>query len=83
MPTPSPIIVASVGETAANVTAAAIIPSTPSPVRTATTALTIGRAAPSTVPKPSNSTTIATTTPITSDVRSPRAGLAACPSAPP
>ena len=83
MPTPRPIITASVGETVGNVNAAAAIPRIPRAVAMPSSAVRMGRPAASTLPKPSSSTTMATTMPISSDRLSWAVGRAAWPSVPP
>jgi hypothetical protein len=83
MPTPSPIMVASVGETLANVEAAASSPSSPSPTTTPNSAVTSGSSAAATLPNAASSTTTATPKPIASLVRSVPPGRASSPSGPP
>ena len=83
MPTPRPIITASVGETVGKVKAAASMPSMPRPVIMPSSAVRMGSPAANTLPKPISSTTTATTTPISSDRPSWACGRAAWPSVPP
>ncbi len=83
MPTPSPIMVARVGETVAKVNAAASRPSAARPPTTAISAVTRGATAARTLPKPVSRTTIATPKPMSSLARSLAAGRARSPSGPP
>lgn len=83
MPTPMPIIVASVGETVAKVAVAASSPSSARPHRAQIRAVTSGSTAASRLPKPISRTTIATPKPIASLVRSSGSGRASSPSDPP
>ncbi|GAB2803396.1 hypothetical protein GCM10027073_39900 [Streptomyces chlorus] len=83
MPTPRPIIVASVGEAVAKVNAAVGRPSTARPPTTAISAVSRGMTAAITLPTPISRTTIATAKPISSLTRSSGAGLAGSPSGPP
>ena len=83
MPTPSPIIVARVGELVPKLIAAAVMPSRPSPVNTPIRALASGRMPAMTLPKPASSTISATVMPISSEATSLGLGAAACPSWPP
>lgn len=83
MPTPSPIIVARVGDTVAKVVAAASRPSRASPQTTQTRAVTSGSRAATRLPKPISSTTTATPKPMASLMRSFAAGRASSPSEPP
>lgn len=83
MPTPSPIIVASVGDTVAKVVAAASSPSRPSPQTTQMRAVISGSRAARRLPKPISSTRTATPNPMASLTRSFASGRASSPSEPP
>lgn len=83
MPTPSPIMVARVGETVAKVKAIASRLRQLRPTITAISAVTSGSPAATTLPKPISSTTTATAKPIASLVRSLVCGRASSPSGPP
>ena len=83
MPTPSPIIVASVGELVPKLIAAAVMPRSPSPVNTPMRALASGRMPAITLPNPASSTISATVIPMSSEATSLGLGAAACPSCPP
>ena len=83
MPTPIPIIAASVGEAVPNVRLAAAMPRMLIPASTLTSAVTSGRIAPMTLPKMSSKTTSATANPIASDRRSEALGRVSWSSPPP
>lgn len=83
MPTPSPIIVASVGDTVAKVVAAASSARRPRPQMTQIRAVTSGTTAATRLPKPMSSTRMATPNPMASLTRSFAEGLASSPSEPP
>lgn len=70
MPTPSPIMVASVGAALAKVTTPATMPTTPIPTSTATSAHSSGSTAASTLPKTSSRITRAAPMPTSSLLRS-------------
>ena len=70
MPTPMPIIAASVGEEVPKVMLAATMPRMLIPASTLTSAVTSGRTAPRTLPKMSSRTISATANPNSSDFRS-------------
>ena len=72
MPTPIPIIAASVGEAVPNVRLAAKMPRMLIPASTLISAVSSGRMAPMTLPKISSKTISATANPIASDRRSVR-----------
>ncbi len=83
MPTPSPIIVARVGDTVAKVVAAASSPSSPRPQTTQMRAVIRGSRAARRLPKPISSTRTATPKPMASLTRSFALGRASSPSEPP
>jgi hypothetical protein len=75
MPTPIPIIVASVGDEVPKAMPAATMPRVLIPASTLTSAVASGRTAPRTLPKMSSKTTSATANPDSSDFRSVAFGL--------
>jgi hypothetical protein len=83
MPTPIPIIAASVGEEVPKVRLAAAIPRMLIPASTLTSAVASGRTAPRTLPKMSSKTISATANPTSSDFRSVAFGLVSWSSPPP
>ncbi len=83
MPTPIPIIAASVGEAVPNVRLAAKMPRMLIPASTLISAVSSGSMAPRTLPKISSKTMSATANPIPSDRRSAAFGRVSWSSPPP